>query len=186
MAKNDQEDSSGWVVLGRIVRAQGLSGGVRVLPYGVTSEITAMLGGKRLYLRPPRKDQAQRETVLEYERWHRGTWIVVLSTCRTRDEAESLVGWELCLREEERPALGPDEFYDDQLTGLRVADARTGETLGVVVRIVPAAAADLLEVERPEGRRFLIPLARALIKEVDLSSHTIRVDLPQGLMEVNW
>jgi len=174
-----------WVVLGRIVRAQGLNGAVRVMPCGIAPEVSEALVGKQVFLRPPRPADAPREAVLQHERWHKATWIIELADCSTRTEAESLVGWEVCLAVEDRAQLGPDEFYPDQLIGLDVVDAHTGETLGRVAAIQPSAPADLLEVVRPDGGRFLIPMVHALIKEVHLALRTIRVDLPQGLTEIS-
>ena len=172
------------IVLGRIVRPQALNGAVRVLPYGIAPEVSADLVGKLLFLRSTRAPEAEREVALEHERWHKGVWIVELSGCSTREAAEALVGCELCMAEENRPALGRDEYYPDQLLGLGVLDIRSGETLGEVVGVNPSAAADLLEVRRPDGGRFLIPLVHAMIKEVDLSARLIRVDLPDGLMDL--
>jgi 16S rRNA processing protein RimM len=173
------------VVLGRITRAQGLRGEVRVLPYGVAPEVSAKLVGKSVFLRSSNVSGLVQQTSLEHERWHKGTWIVELCGCSTREAAESLVGCELCLAEENRPPLGCDEYYPDQLVGSFVVDLRTGENLGEVTAIKPGAAADLLEVRRSNGGWFLIPLVRQMVEEVDLSSRIVRVDLPEGLMEIN-
>jgi len=172
------------VALGRIVRPQGLNGAVRVLPYGIAPEISARLLGQSLILRVGRPPGEERLVTLESQRWHRGVWIVELSDCATREAAEAIVGCELCLAEEDRPALGRDEYYPDQLVGLTVEDVHTGERLGEVVEIKPSAAADLLEVERSDGGRFWIPLVHAMINEVDLVSRVIRVDLPEGLIDL--
>ena len=173
------------VVLGQIVRAQGLKGEVRVSPFGVGAEVTARLIGKRLFVRSKQAHEAKCDTTLVHQRWHRGMWIVGLHDCSTREQAEDLVGCEVCLAEEDRPELGRDEFYDDQLVGSGVVDVRSGEMLGEVVAIQLSAAADLLVVHRPNGGQFLIPAVRALIKDIDCSARSIRVDLPEGLTEIN-
>lgn len=169
------------VVLGQIVRAQGLRGAVRVLPLGVEPEVAVQVVGKRVFVR---SRDGVRETILETQRWHGGVWIVGLRDSPTRDAAEALVGCQLCLAEEDRPPLGTDTFYDDELKGMRVVDARTGEMLGEVVAIQPSAAANLLQVRRPGGGAFLLPAVRAMITEVDLPARSIRVDLPDGLMDL--
>jgi 16S rRNA processing protein RimM len=156
-----------------------------VLPYGIVPEVSEALVGKRVLLRPPRPADAPRETALRYERWHKATWIIELANCSTREEAESLVGWEVCLAEEDRPPLGRDEYYADQLVGFRVVDVISGRTLGSVANVEPSTGSDLLEVEQENDERFLIPFVRALVKAVDLSAREVRVDLPEGLVEVN-
>ena len=173
------------VVLGRIVRPQALRGEVRIRPYGLAPGVGARLVGKRLFLRPRQAHGVERETTLVHQRWHRGMWIVELRDCSTREAAQSLVGWEVCIAEKDRPELEQEEYYDDQLVGSHVVDARCGEILGEVVAIQPSAAADLLLVRQPDGRHFPIPAVRALIKDIDLSSRSIRVDLPEGLTEIN-
>lgn len=185
MGDRGRAEEREWVVLGRIVRAQGLNGAVRVLPYGIVPEVSEALVGKRVLLRPPRPADAPRETALRYERWHKATWIIELANCSTREEAESLVGWEVCLAEEDRPPLGRDEYYADQLVGFRVVDVISGRTLGSVANVEPSTGSDLLEVEQENDERFLIPFVRALVKAVDLSAREVRVDLPEGLVEVN-
>ncbi len=181
----ERPDENDWVSLGRIVRAQGLRGAVRIAPYGITPDIAEALVGKRVWLRPPKPGTLAEETVLDSSRWHRSVWIAEFAACQSRNEAEERVGWEVGLLQEERPALGADEYYQDQLVGLAVVDDKTGEVLGEVVGVQPQAAADLLEVKRPTGKRFLIPLVRAMICRVELSSRTIRVDLPEGLTTLN-
>jgi len=173
------------VVLGRIVRAQGLKGAVRVLPYDLTPEVTAKLVGKAVFLRPPSPDRAELPTTLTSGRWQKRTWIVELGGCATRTEAEALVGWEICVAEEDRPPLGPSQFYGDQLIGLRIETLASGEVLGDVAAILPSVSTDLMAVRRSDGKQFLIPMLRAFIKEIDLSERVIRVDLPAGLTEIN-
>jgi len=136
-----------------------------------------------MVLQSPSRNQTA-PTTLTSQRWQKGIWIIELAGCTTRNEAEALVGWEICIGEQDRPALNRDEFYCDQLVGLRVVDSHTSETLGKVVEVIPSVSADLLEVQRPGGERFLIPLLRVFVKEVDLSARFIRVDLPEGLTEI--
>ncbi|MCX8038450.1 MAG: ribosome maturation factor RimM [Candidatus Sumerlaeia bacterium] len=181
----ERPDGNDMVWLGRIVRAQGLRGAVRIAPFGITPEIADALVGKRVWLRPPKPEAVAEETILDSSRWHRSVWIAEFAACRSRTEAEARVGWEVGLVEDERPALGDNEYYPDQLVGLAVVDDATGEVLGEVVGIQPQLAADLLEVKRPTGKRFLIPLVRAMICKVELASRSIRVNLPEGLITLN-
>jgi ribosomal 30S subunit maturation factor RimM len=43
----------------------------------------------------------------------------------------------------------------------------------------------LLEVERPDGGRILVPFARSICTEIDLEARSIRVDLPEGLEDLS-
>ena len=181
----DETEKSELVVLGRIMRARGLRGEVRVQPFGMDIDLAAQLQGKSVLLRPPDPHGAVRRAHVADQFWQRDAWVVAFEDCTTREAAEGLAGWDVCLHESDLPQLGPGTYYHDELVGLRVEDARTGETLGQVIAVRPAAAADLLQVRRPGGGLFLIPLVRAMVTEVNLFSSTITVDLPEGLIDVN-
>ena len=185
MDEGGRAEQPEWVVLGRIVRAQGLNGAVRVMPCGIAPEVSEALVGKQVFLRPPRPADAPREAVLQHERWHKATWIIEIADCSTREEAESLIGWEVCLPEDERPPLGSEEFYPDQLIGLQMVEVASRARLGIVAAVRESAASDLLVVEQEDGGRFLVPFVRAMIKEVNLASRTICVDLPPGLTDIS-
>ena len=43
--------------------------------------------------------------------------------------------------------------------------------------------APLLKLEAADGREILIPFARSICKVIDVASKTIRVELPEGLLE---
>jgi 16S rRNA processing protein RimM len=181
----DESERPELVALGRIVRAQGLRGEVRVKPFGIRPDLTLQIADKRLYIRPSTGRGELREAAIESQRWQHDVWVVGLAGLTSRTEAEAIAGCDLCLAEVDLPALGPDEYYNDELVGLRVEDARTGEALGQVIAVRPSAAADLLQVRRPEGGLFFIPMVRAMIVEINLYLSTIRVELPEGLMDVN-
>lgn len=170
------------VALGVVVRAQGLRGQVRVNPYGIGPEHAARLGDVPVFLRGGSESH---QTKIREQRWHRGIWIVGFEDCRTRDQAEELVGREVCLAEEDRPELPEDEYYVDDLVGMKVVDVNSGAVLGEAFGVRPSAGADLLEVCGPDGRKFCIPVVKAMIRGVDLSSGTISVDLPDGLIGLN-
>ncbi len=61
-----------------------------------------------------------------------------------------------------------EEYYDRQLTGLRVLDAR-GTEVGRVADVIHLPVQDVLEI-RTEGGTRLVPFVRALVPEVDLAA----------------
>ena len=54
------------------------------------------------------------------------------------------------------PPLDEGEYYHADLIGL-ACESAGGERLGTVAAVENFGAGDLLEVERPDGRRALIP-----------------------------
>ena len=54
------------------------------------------------------------------------------------------------------PPLGEGEYYHADLIGLPCVGA-AGEVLGTVVAVENFGAGDLLEIEKPDGKRAMIP-----------------------------
>ena len=73
-----------------------------------------------------------------------------------RAAAEALRGQLLSVPRDALPPLAEGEYYHADLIGLAVVDA-DGAPLGAVVAVENFGAGDLLEVERPDGKRALIP-----------------------------
>lgn len=75
----------------------------------------------------------------------------------TRDAAEALRGTALTVPRSALPPLGPGEYYHADLIGLP-AVSTTGEALGEVVAVENFGAGDVIEIERPGGARFMVPM----------------------------
>ena len=73
-----------------------------------------------------------------------------------RNAAEALRGTLLSVPRDALPPLEEGEYYHADLLGLPCEDA-TGTALGTVVAVENFGAGDLLEIEKPDGERALIP-----------------------------
>ena len=73
-----------------------------------------------------------------------------------RSAAEALRGTLLTGPRDALPPLGEGEYYHADLIGLACVDGE-GAALGTVVAVENFGAGDLLEIERPDGKRALIP-----------------------------
>jgi len=74
-----------------------------------------------------------------------------------RGAAEALRGTLLTVPRSALPPLEEGEYYHADLVGLP-CQAESGEALGIVVGVENFGAGDLLEIERPDGKRALIAL----------------------------
>ena len=83
-----------------------------------------------------------------------------------RSAAEALRGSLIEIDRDKLPPLEEGEYYHADLIGLPCVD-EAGETLGVVVTVENFGAGDLLEVERPNGKRSLIPFREPMAQLVD-------------------
>ena len=81
-----------------------------------------------------------------------------------RNAAEAMRGTELTVPRSALPPLGEGEYYHADLMGLP-ALSTTGEEIGRVVLIENFGAGDVLEIERPDGKRFMIPMNADAVPE---------------------
>ncbi len=95
-------------------------------------------------------------------------------------DAEPWEGAEMLVpvSEVEPPEEGAFSYAD--LVGCKVVD---DAVVGVVTEVENYGGAPLLKLEAADGREILIPFARSICKEIDVASKTIRVELPEGLLE---
>jgi len=159
--------------IGKVIKAHGLRGHLKVLPYGETfstlcaeEKITANLpDGSSLTL-----------TVAEI-RPHQKTFLLMSREIETVEEAHRLVGAELCVPESRLPPTDPGEFYWYQLIGLEVVNSE-GERLGILEEIIETGSNDVYVVRRGK-EETLIPAIEEVVLEVDLQRRLMTVDLPE-------
>jgi 16S rRNA processing protein RimM len=83
-----------------------------------------------------------------------------------RNAAEALRGTELTVPRSALPPLAEGEYYHADLIGVP-AVSDTGEALGRVVLVENFGAGDVLEIERPNGKRFMVPMRPEAVPEWD-------------------
>jgi 16S rRNA processing protein RimM len=81
-----------------------------------------------------------------------------------RNAAEALRGTALTVPRSALPPLAEGEYYHTDLTGLAVVST-TGEDLGRCVAVENFGAGDVLEIERPDGARFMVPMRVEAVPE---------------------
>ena len=142
------------VTLAAVTGAHGVAGEVRLKLFGegvaALSRYTAFNGGA-LTLRKLRDDG-------------KGGAIARFAEIADRTAAEALRGTALTVPRAAMPPLEAGEYYHADLIGLAaVSDA--GEPLGTVVAVENYGAGDLLEIERPDGKRFMVPMTAEAVPE---------------------
>lgn len=74
-----------------------------------------------------------------------------------RDGAEALRGTELTVPRSALPSLEPGEYYHCDLIGLPCV-SEAGEAIGAIVAVDNFGAGDVIEIEKPNGKRFMVPM----------------------------
>lgn len=85
-----------------------------------------------------------------------------------RNAAEALRGTELTVARSALPPLGEGEYYHVDLIGLAVV-TDAGDPVGTVVAVDNFGAGDVIEIERPDTRRFMVPMRPEVVPEWDAS-----------------
>jgi len=165
-----------WVEVGRIARAHGLRGEVRVVVVSDNPERFAC--GSILHARPGRVPAGvePERTPLEIMRVRgdAGFLIVAFAGVEGRLQAEGLRGAVLEVPGASLPGLPADEYYLFELKGLEVR-VETGSPVGVVARVVEYPSQEVLEIELAEGPNALVPFTHEAVPEVDLARGFITV-----------
>jgi 16S rRNA processing protein RimM len=89
-----------------------------------------------------------------------------------RTAAESLRGQLITIPRTALPPLEEGEYYHAELLGLPCVSA-AGGPLGTVVAVENFGAGDIIEIEKPDGRRTMVPFRDGI---ADLAEDRIVVD----------
>lgn len=92
--------------------------------------------------------------------------IARIAEINDRNAAEALRGTELTVPRSALPPLAEGEYYHADLLGLPVVST-DGEALGTVVAIDNFGAGDVIEIERPDGKRFMVPMRIEAVPDWD-------------------
>ena len=89
-----------------------------------------------------------------------------------RNGAEALRGQLLTIPRSALPPLEDGEYYHSDVIGLACVDTE-GQPLGTVVAVENFGAGDLIEIEKPDGKRGLVPFRPGI---ADLEADRVVVD----------
>jgi 16S rRNA processing protein RimM len=128
----------------------------------------------------------RRERLTLEGHWLHGDRVVLkLEGFDSPEASAALAGCELAVPESEAVELEEGEFYDWQLEGCRV-ETVGGVAVGTVREVLHTGGeAPVLVIRDEAERENLVPLAESICVEINVDAKLIRVDAPEGLLEVN-
>lgn len=167
----------GLIAYGKITKAHGLSGGLKLLPFSRLPESLNSI--KRIFIDSPGK-RGPEPFRLEECRFDKSSAIVRLEGIDSIEDAEGLIGRDVYIDESDLPGLEEGEFYWFELIGLDVY-TEDGGYVGRVESLIDRALQSLLVVK--DGRKeALIPLSEPIIKEINLKESKIIISPVEGLL----
>ena len=129
-----------------------------------------------------KEDEASKLNI-ESIRFHKGSAIIKFKELNTIDEAVEYKGAFLKIEKSKlTELLDEDEFYIDDLVGLKVID-REETVIGVVDFIAKQGSGEILAIKNTEGKQCLVPFVKDLVPVVDVKGGLIIINNLPGLLD---
>jgi 16S rRNA processing protein RimM len=181
MGSAPDDDQRDHLIVARVRRPHGVRGEVLVA-VDTDRPKHVFRAGRNLHLADARGRLTGRSLTLEAIRPTTGGAILRLSGIANREDSEALRGHALLIAAGDAQAAAPDEVRYRDLVGL---SATVGEEhVGVVEDILQMPTGEMLVVRGSNGREILIPFVREIVVDVDLAARALRLNVPDGLLEL--
>ncbi|GAO80044.1 MULTISPECIES: ribosome maturation factor RimM [unclassified Sphingopyxis] len=141
-------DANRPVTLAAIAGAHGVRGEVRLKLFGEGAEA---LRAFSVF------DAGDRTLTLKSVRPANQGAVATFAEIADRSAAEALRGTVLTVPRSALPALGEGEYYHHDLLGLPCVST-DGVAIGHVAAVENFGAGDILEIEKPDRKRFMVPM----------------------------
>lgn len=164
------------IIIGEVVRAQGIKGKLKVRPFAdldIFEKINGVYLGKG--------EETSKYYRVVSSQIHKGAAILSLDGIETMTGAEELIGSRLFIEKDSLEKLPEGEYYWFQIIGL---DAYTedGRRLGKIEEIFPTGSNDVYVV-REGSKEYLIPAIEEVVKDIDVPAGRMIISPMKGLLE---
>ncbi len=159
-----------YIGVGKITGAFGIKGSVKVFSYTDPKENIITYSPWRL----TREGEVRDVEVIRGKLQGKAV-VALLKDVVNRDEAEKLSGWEISISSGQLPETEADEYYWQDLIGLKV-ETVDGVVFGEIDYLLETGANDVVVVKGES--EILIPFLQG--------DTIINIDLEAGIMTVDW
>jgi 16S rRNA processing protein RimM len=175
------ESSGEFITLARVVKTQGRHGEVAAETH---SDVPGRFAAGMKLFALPKAVAVRRELEVE-DLWpHKGLMVLKFRGVDSMSDAELLIGSELQVPSVERAELDAGWTYVSDLIGSKVFDH--DREIGRIEDVqFGTGEAPLLIVANSAGKKFDVPFAEAYLEGVDIAHRQVRMNLPEGMLEVN-
>ena len=174
-------DPSGeFITLARVVKTQGRHGEVAV---EVHSDVPDRFAEGMKLLALEKSGEARRDLEVEGLWPHKGLLVLKFDGVDSMSDAEELIGCELQVPGTDRASLEHGWNYVSDLVGCVVLDH--GMEIGRIEDVQFGAGEAPLLIVGSGGKRFDVPFAEAYLEAVDMALRQVRMNLPEGMLEIN-
>ena len=159
---------------GRIVGTHGIKGEVRIEPWADSPAFLCAF--RTLYL-----DDRGQTAIRVKSRPHKHITLCKIEGVDTVEAAERLRG-RIIYIDRDDVSLGEGVHFVQDLIGLEVRDADTGESYGTLTDVLRTGANDVYEITR-DGKKYLAPVIDEVVREIDIEAGVVRITPMKGIFD---
>lgn len=163
-----------YLEIGKIVSVFGLRGEVKVQPWCDSPDFLCEFD--TLYYK------SGTPVVIERSRVQKNIVIMKIEGCDTVEDAQKLRNRVLFMDRND-VELEEDAYFVQDLIGLKVIDADTGEEYGELTEVSETGANDVYHIRRADGSLCYIPAIPDVVKETDLENGVMKITPLDGLFD---
>ncbi|MDD6279015.1 MAG: ribosome maturation factor RimM [Ruminococcus sp.] len=161
---------------GKIVSIHGIKGEVKVMPYCDSAELFCEFD--RFFM-----GKNHEETAVERSRVQKNMVIAKLEGVDTPEQAEKLRNKLLFIHRDDLE-LDADTYFIQDLIGMQVKNADTGEFYGNISDVMQTGANDVYVI-KGENREYLVPAIPEVVVSTDVDGNLMLIRPLEGLFDEN-
>ena len=163
-----------YLEIGKIVSVFGLKGEVKVQPWCDSPDFLCEFDV--LYYKSGTPVEVEKARV------QKNIVVMKIKDCNTVEEAQKLRN-RILYMDRDDVELEEGAFFVQDLIGLRVIDADTGEEYGELTEVSETGANDVYHIKRPDGSFAYIPAIPDVVKETDPEGGIMKITPLEGLFD---
>lgn len=159
---------------GKIVNTHGIRGEVKIMPYCDSPELLCEFD--RLFM-----GKSLEEVYIERSRVQKNMIICKIEGVDTPEEAEKLRNKMLYMHRDDLE-LDEDTYFIQDLIGMTVKDADTGEIYGIIDDVFQTGANDVYSIKNGD-KSYLVPAIADVVITTDIDSGIMTIRPLEGLFD---
>lgn len=173
-------ESEQYFEIGKIGKTKGFSGElfIKITNEEVWGELEEIKG-----FHIPIENHVIFYPIISIKTANSGKVSVVFNNIDSIEKAQQLKNKTVYILTEEVPALDEDDFFNHELIGCTVEDVNKG-MIGTIEHVDTSSAQDLIFAYQDDVE-FIIPLIDEFIIEFNKDKRILKLEVPDGLLDVN-
>lgn len=159
---------------GKIVNTHGIRGEVKIMPYCDSPEL--LCDFDRLFM-----GKSLKEIYIERSRVQKNMIICKIEGVDTPEDAEKLRNKMLYMHRDDLE-LDEDTYFIQDLIGMTVKDADTGEIYGIIDDVFQTGANDVYSIKNSD-KSYLVPAIADVVITTDIDSGIMTIRPLEGLFD---